>query len=183
MSGKVEEQIISIFNRDITQLLSINQISKILKKAYPHINSKVNQMISEQVLSKTNIGRSYFCSINLESSKSIALLSLAESEKKIEDGLKKELKNIKSEFLIYTVFMAKNRVYFVLDHLHDREAIKKKLKSLKKYELLFFSKDEFKNLVLSKPGILVETVVLYSPEKYYELLSEINKQLIGKVMF
>ena len=82
IGNRLEKEILGIFDRDIYSLLSINQISKKLHKAYPYINAKVNELIKEGVLNKSQIGRSYLCSLNLNSEKTIALLSLMGTEKK-----------------------------------------------------------------------------------------------------
>ena len=73
IGNKLELDIIRIFNRDITALLSINQIAHKLKKAYPHINAKVNDLINEGILNKRQIGRSYLCSVNLDNDKCVEL--------------------------------------------------------------------------------------------------------------
>ena len=35
-----------------------------------------------------------------------------------------ELSKITKEFRIYTIFLSKKKIYFVLDHIHDKEAIR-----------------------------------------------------------
>jgi hypothetical protein len=188
IGNKLELEIIGLFNRDINLLLSINQIAKKLNKAYPYINSKVNDLIKEGILNKVEVGRSYLCSINLENEKAIVLLSLNEIYKK-EKQLKKtpkaqhllqELKSIKQQFKTYTVYLEKKQLTFVLDHIHDKEAIKNNYKEIKKFDLIFLTKTEFHNTILNNISVLKNKTVLYSPETYFELLNEIKDQLIGK---
>lgn len=184
IGNKLELKIIEIFNRDITLFLSINQIAKKLNKAYPHINTKVNEFIKEGIFNKVQIGRSYLCSINLESTKAVALLMLNDAIKK-ESFLKKqttkfaeELNIIAREFRVYTIFLSRNKIYFVLDHIHDKEAIKITSKELRKSDLVFLSKSEFHSQIIHDKSLLNKTI-LYSSQKYYELLNEIKAQLFN----
>ncbi|MCM2325095.1 MAG: hypothetical protein NDI94_01410 [Candidatus Woesearchaeota archaeon] len=185
VAGKVEQEIIGVFSRDITQLLSINRISKILNKAYPHINGIVNSLIKEDVLQKKQIGKSCMCSINLESSKAVALLSLVGSQKKedVKKNIESELILLQKKFRIYTIFSREKSIYFVLDHIYDSEAIKKQAKSLKRFNLVFYSVQDFQSSILKTPSLVVDNVILYSSEKYYELINDIRSELMGRVMF
>jgi len=188
VTGKVETQIIDIYNRDISQDLSIHKISKILNKSYPNIYSNVTQLIDEEVLNKTHISNSFLCSINLNSPKALALLSLNEAEK-TNKFLKKspkeyqELKKLEQEFKIYTIFYSKKKLYFVLDHIHDKSAIKTNVKSLKKFDLKFFSIEDFKENILADTTLLKEKIILYQTEKYHEIVNSVMSELLGQVIF
>ena len=185
IGNKLELRIIELFNSDITLLLSINQIAKKLNKAYPHINTKVNQLIKEEIFNKVQVGRSYLCSINLDNTKAVALLALNDAIKK-ESFLKKlnkefsdELNKISKEFRIYTIFLSNKKIYLVLDHIHDKEAIKIISKELKKFDLVFLSKSEFHEQVIHDKNLLLDKTILYASQKYYELLNEIKLQLFN----
>ncbi len=182
IGNKLELRIIELYNRDITLLLSINQIAKKLNKAYPHINTKVNEFIKEGIFNKVQVGRSYLCSINLENPKAVALLMLNDAINK-ESFLKKqstkfseELNKISKEFKIYTIFISNSKIYIILDHIHDKEAIKIISHELKKFDLIFLSKHEFQTHIIHDKSLLDKTI-LYSSQKYYELLNEIKTQL------
>jgi hypothetical protein len=185
--SKVGQEIIGIFNRNINATLSINQIAKILKKAYPNINNTTNTLIDENILNKNHEGRSYQCSINLENEKALLLLSLNEVRKK-EKYLKKikkskqfleEIKEIKTEFNVYTIFAHKTKLYFVLDHIYDKEAIKNKFSAIKQFKLVFLSKDEFSELIHYEP--VKNQIIFYAPKKYFELIQEAHHKKIEVV--
>ncbi|MEM2138667.1 MAG: hypothetical protein QXM96_00775 [Candidatus Woesearchaeota archaeon] len=183
IGNKLEKEIISIFNRDISSFLSINQIAKELNKAYPNINNKVNSLIKEGILTKIVAGKSYLCTINLENEKAIALLTLNESEKKQKykgkiENLLLEIKDIKNRFNILTIILHNNSLIVVLDYLNDQEAIKNLYKEIKRFNLIFFDKTSFQQYLLKNKSVLSEFVILYSYEKYYELLSQIKNNLI-----
>ena len=89
-----------------------------------------------------------------------------------------ELNKISKEFKIYTIFLSKNSIYLVLDHIHDKEAIKIISKELKKFDLVFLSKTEFHEQILHDKNLLDKTI-LYSSQKYYELLNEVRAQLFN----
>lgn len=186
--SKVEQDVIELFNRDITQILSINQIAKSLEKAYPHINSKVNSLIELKVLNKMQAGRSCLCSLNLQSSLAVALLSFDEALKKQKlekkhSQISIEIEKIVKKFKVYTVFLSGKKIYFVLDHIYDKEAIKKISGFPKKIEQEFLTLNDFQNLLLEEPGLLKNKIVIYSCEKFYELADEIFPKLLNQVMF
>ena len=186
--SKVEQDVIELFNRDITQLLSINQIAKLLGKAYPHINSKVNNLIALNVLNKMEAGRSYLCSLNLKNSLTIALLSLDEAVKKqkLEKKhlkLTKEIRLIQKKFNIHTIIHSRRKLIFVLDHIYDKEAIKKFAKSLKSINSEYYTKKDFQDHIKTNILILKNKTVVYSCEKFYDILDEIMPEIMVKVMF
>jgi DNA-binding Lrp family transcriptional regulator len=186
VGSKLEREIIGIFNRDICAFLSINQISKKLNKAYPHINAKVNELLEEGILTKYEIGRSYQCSINLNNEKAVALLTLNESEKKEQaiskiknnKALSDELLSIRKQFKVFTIILNKDELIFVLDYLYDREAIKNMSHQLSQFDLIFLGREDFKKYALENIRHQNDWVILYSCEKYFELLSEIKESLI-----
>ncbi|MEM4397307.1 MAG: hypothetical protein QW757_01625 [Candidatus Woesearchaeota archaeon] len=201
MTGnKLEKDIIEIFNRDISSFYTINQISKKLNKAYPYINNKVNSLIKEGILTKIVAGKSYLCTINLDSEKAIALLTLNEAEKKEKEIKNKKIKNIiseikeiKNKFSIYTILYynsfnekeneketLKETIIFVLDYINDKEAIKNSYPILNKFNLIFFEIDSFENYLVKNYHLISKFIVLYSYEKYYEILNEIKNKLLLK---
>lgn len=186
--SKVEQDVIGLFNRDITQLLSINQIAKLLGKAYPHINSKVNNLIKLKVLNKMETGRSYLCSLNLKNSLTIAMLGLDEAEKKqkLEKKFPKiadDLETVQRKFNIRTIAYSKNKLIFVLDHIYDKEAIQKIAKSFKTVEQEYYTKDDFSEYVKYNDRLLKNKTVVYSCEGFYTIVDEILPDLMSKVMF
>jgi len=186
--SKVGQEIIGIFNRDISASLSINQMAKILKKAYPNVNNTANNLIDENILNKNQEGHSYQCSINLENEKALLLLSLNEIMKK-EKYLKKikkprefleEIKEIKTKFKIHTIFVHSKKLYFILDHIYDQEAIKNKFSAIKQFKLVFMSKEDFAEFL--KSGQDKNPVIFYAPKRYYELVNENHHKKIEVVV-
>jgi DNA-binding Lrp family transcriptional regulator len=187
--NRLEKEIIGIFNNEITSVLSINQIAKKLKKAYPHINHKVNELIEEGILKKTVAGRSILCSINIENEKAVLLLSLNEIEKRerhskrLSSELLEEISKIRKSFKVYTILIQNKCITFVLDHLYDKEAIKNGFSKIKEFELRFFSKDEFLETALKDNSLTSGQVILYSPATYFEFISQIKGELVMRAMF
>ena len=185
IGNKLELNIIGLFNRDISLLLSINQIAKKLNKAYPHINAKVNELIEQGILNKVQVGRSYLCSINLNDDKAVILLSLNEAIKKDKllqqpsnKKLLEEISLIKNNFKVYTIFILGKKLIFVLDHIYDKEAIKNKFNQIKKFQLEFFTKQEFQDKAFADNSMLKDHIILYSPVVYYELFQRVHSRLI-----
>ena len=187
--SKVGQEIIGIFNRDIFASLSINQMAKILKKAYPNVNTTSNNLIKENILNKLQAGHSYRCSINLESEKALLLLSLNEVEKR-ERYLKtvkkpkqflEEIREIKKSFNIYTIFAHSAKLYFVLDHIYDKEAIKNSFSVIKQFKLVFLTRSEFTDSIRQEPK--KNPVIFYAPKKYFELVQDsriLEKEVVAE---
>ncbi|NTV24509.1 MAG: hypothetical protein HGA85_09195 [Nanoarchaeota archaeon] len=180
VTGRLELEIIDLFERDISQVFSINEIAKTLGKSYPSVNLKVSSLIDEEVITKNQVGRSYLCHVNLKNQKTIALLSLIQSSKLHESKLKTlepEVQKLLEVFDIYTVFHCKERLYFVLGHIYDQEAIKKYSRRIAKEKTVFYTKEEFCRAVLAEQAILTEKTILYSASKYYEFVDRIVSEI------
>jgi DNA-binding Lrp family transcriptional regulator len=186
--NKLENEILGVFSSNIYAMLSINQISKKLNRAYPYINSKVNELIEDGILDKIQIGHSYQCSINFSNEKAVALLTLNDVEKKNEtlhklkshNRLLEDLLSIRKEFKIITILLKGKSLFFILDYLHDQEAIKNLYPGLKEYDLVFYDKKSFQQYLLHNKSKIYDFSVLYSHEKYFEILGEIKDQMIFK---
>jgi hypothetical protein len=185
IGNELELKIVSIFNRDITGMYSINQISKILKKAYPHINKKVNDLISENVLKKIVIGRSYLCSINLNNEKAIVLLTLnkinekdgfIKKNKKIK-SIVKDIKKIRLNYKVHTIFSYDTKLFFVLDYKNDDESILSNHPEIKNQDPNFLSVENFYEKILEDKSLIQDSIIMYSHEKYFELIQNIEDKL------
>jgi hypothetical protein len=82
IGNRLEQDIIKVFQDNITETYSINALSKILRKAYPYINKKTNFFIKEEVLRKINLGNSYQCFLNLRSEKTKIFMMMNELNKR-----------------------------------------------------------------------------------------------------
>lgn len=89
IGNQLELSIIGLYSDDLTSGFTILQISKLLKKAYPYINRKVNEFIFEGILIRTIVGKSYLCHLNIENSQTTILLTLIQL-KKLEAKLANE---------------------------------------------------------------------------------------------
>lgn len=176
LTGRLELEIIDIFSKDISSEYTINQISKILDRAYPNINNKVNSLIKEDVLSSKTVGRSCLCKVNLTSDKAILLMSLNEIVKRdkfIESSkdakeLLKEIHSIASKFFVHTIFFHEKKLYFVLDHIFDKEAIKKRYVAVRKKKPIFLNLEEFLSMEVKNPTFL------HAPHEFYTLRGRIR---------
>ncbi|MBN1502353.1 hypothetical protein JW930_02315 [Candidatus Woesearchaeota archaeon] len=185
IEDSVDLQIVELYNRDITALYSINQISKKLKKAYPYINKRANRLISKGILKKVTIGRSYLCSINLKSDSARAYLMLNEiknkntlyKKNKLLSKIGYEITKLIAEFKVYSVYYADDSIIFLLDHIHDNEAIKRKCSILTQFNPIFFEIKDFEEEVLQNKKLIKDKIVLYGYEKFFEVLSTVEEQL------
>ncbi len=97
---KLELKIVDLLARNTERKFTINGIAKSLKEYYSFVHRTVNRLIKDSVITKEKAGKSYLCSINLGSEKTVALMQLSEIEKKNEFyNSNKELKVILEDFV------------------------------------------------------------------------------------
>jgi len=191
IGNKLEQEIISLYTKDISSLYSINQIAGKLGKKYPYINKKVTLLIKNQIFKKTISGRSYLCSLNLNNEETIYLLILNEirkkkAELKINPSLEKliqYIKKIKILLLLDLVMKVNNKLIFVFDKEEDKQQFKKRalLKSVitdpKIKDIIIYSKQEFLNQLIIDKELQENHIILQGYEKYYDFLREIEDEL------
>ncbi|MBN1896679.1 MAG: nucleotidyltransferase domain-containing protein [Candidatus Aenigmarchaeota archaeon] len=100
---KLELKIVDLLARNVERKFTINEIAKSLEEYYSFVHRTVNKLIKDNVITKEKAGKSYLCSLNLETEKTIALVNLSEIEKKNDlYNSNKELKIILDDFVKMT---------------------------------------------------------------------------------
>jgi hypothetical protein len=175
IGNDLEIEIIELYRKDITRLLSINQIAKELKKTYPYIHKKMTSFLKEGIFSQTKIGNSLLCSINLDNEDAIILLSINESlnkkktlekNKNLELLSKKLLENTNEEFMqqFQTIIYSKDRILFVIQDSQRKEALKEELKKKLNKDFGKELKTEPKKLLKSKKDKSNNSKKAYNPD-------------------
>jgi len=90
---KLELRIVDFLARNLERIFTINEIAKALIQYYSFVNRVIGRLANEGIIKITKAGKSHLCSLDLNSEKTFALLSLAEIEKK--EHLLKENKKLK----------------------------------------------------------------------------------------
>jgi hypothetical protein len=67
-------EILRAFSTDLNIELTINQISKIIKKSYAYTNKYTHELIKEDILKTKKIGSAILCSLNYDNNNTIAAL-------------------------------------------------------------------------------------------------------------
>ncbi len=70
--------------------LTINQLSKAIKKSYAYTNKYAHEMIHEGILNKKEVGHSILCTLNFRNKNvlaSLVFLSMSESDYKGKEGI------------------------------------------------------------------------------------------------
>ncbi|MBU1975033.1 MAG: hypothetical protein KKG59_01375 [Nanoarchaeota archaeon] len=181
VGNTLEQEIIGLYNADMTAAYSINEIATRLKKKYPYINKKVSRLIEKKVLNKTVIGRSYLCSINLDCDEAILLLSYNDMESKREFlGKNKKLASFldhldtnKKRFLIKACVFINDVLIVVTDG--SALALAAQALKPKSQKTMFLDEDMFLSYLVDHAN--KDHVVLYSFERYYEYIKEIEGKL------
>ncbi len=187
IGNKLEQEIISLYSKDISSLYSINQIAHKLGKKYPYINKKVTLLIKNNIFRKTIIGRSYLCSLNLKNDETIYLLILNEIHKKASE-LKQnpELQQVidyidkaKRIINLQLVLKSRDRILFVLDKPEEKEQFEKAIlkQVIKDYKTEIHTKESFLKEMLKTKELHEKHTILQGYEKYYEYIREIEDEL------
>ena len=187
IGNELEQEIISLYSKDISSLYSINQIAHRLGKKYPYINKKVTILIKNKIFKKTIIGRSYLCSLNLKNDETIYLLILNEIRKKkaeleFDTNLPAVLEYIdkaKKIINLQLVIKSKERILFVLPTTEDKEQFEKALvkQVMHNYKTQIQTQEEFLKELLKNKELQEKHVILHGYEKYYEYIREIEDEL------
>lgn len=90
---KLELRIVDFLARNLERSFTINEIAKALVRYYSFVNRVIGRLANEGIIKITKAGKAHLCSLDLNSEKTFALLSLAEIEKK--EHLLKENKKLK----------------------------------------------------------------------------------------
>ena len=187
IGNELEQEIISLYSKDISSLYSINQIAHKLGKKYPYINKKVTLLIKNNIFRKTVIGRSYLCSLNLRNDETVYLLILNEIHKKTSElkqshelqGVMEYVEKARKLINLQLVLKSKGRIIFVLDKPEDKEQFEKAVvkQAMKDYETEIHSKESFLKELLKNKEIHEKHTILHGYEKYYEYIREIEDEL------
>jgi len=168
IENKLEKDIISLYDNNLVNLFSINQIANKLGKKYPYINKKVNELLDQKILNKIVVGKSYLCSLNFENDKTIILLSLLELNKKKRqsfENFENFVNKTRLEITIHCIIKFNNRILFVVEDLRDRRKIEREFKGT-----LVVDKREFLDLLGDEKQLFINHTVIYGREKFFELL-------------
>lgn len=168
VENKLEQEIIQLYDTNLVNLFSINEISKKLNKKYPYINKKVTSLIEEGILNKIVVGRSYLCSLNLQNDKTIILLSLNEINKRCKAKMP-EIETFVSknniQFSIISVVKSDDSTIFIVNDLKVRMMIQRAFE-----DAIVVNKDEFTSLLFEDPEIFRKHVVVYGHQNFFEMI-------------
>lgn len=174
MKNKLVKDIIGLYDDNLVNLFSINQIATKLKKKYPYINKKVTGLINEKILNKIVVGKSYLCSLNFKNPETLLLLSLQELEKKknVDTGKIEEfISKNQLDVTIHSIIKYNKKLLFVIENLKDRRKIEREFE-----KCLIVDKKEFLDLLSEEKKLFTNHTILYGTEKFFELLKiELNE--------
>lgn len=173
MNERLVQEIIGLYNDDIGGTFSISEIARRLKRAYPYIHRKVTGLLSQGILTEVVIGKSRLCSINLANDDAILLLSLNESRRKRE-LLKKEpkLKTLLHSLEgtapnVAAIIRAKGELIIIADQLFEHRIPGARVMASAAFKEFYLQDDEARRT----------HVVLYSFEKYFAIIKDIQGKL------
>lgn len=166
--------IIALYDSNLLNLFSINEISKRLGKKYPYVNKKVTSLIEEGILQKITIGRSHLCSLNLENEKTILLLSLNEMNKHAPDKkkVKEFIRRYNLGFTVYSVVKYEDKLVFILNNLRERRKIENHFDNA-----IALDESEFLDMMAEDSSLFSNHIVLYGYERFFELITNAREEL------
>lgn len=175
MFGKdLDQEIIGLYDSNLLNLFSINEISKRLGKKYPYINKKVTSLIEKGILKKIVVGRSHLCSLNLENERTILLLALNEINKQTNDTkvIKDFIKKHNLDLTIHSVVKFQDKSIFILNNLRDRRKIERFFENA-----IALDKTEFIDMLIEDSSLFSEHTVVYGYERFFELITFAREEL------
>ena len=174
VENRLEQQIIQLYDTNLVNLFSINQISKQLKKKYPYINKKVSELISKDIIKKIVVGRSYLCSLNLENPKTVVLLALNEMGKKKPTNAAEIIsyaeKN-KLTLIVLTIIESNKKLLFVVDNISDRRPIQRQFPDAE-----VIDKQGLLDMLSDNNELFRSHTIIYGYENFFSLMKiELNE--------
>lgn len=175
-----ELETISIFSKDLTLNLTINQISKQLNKSYAFTNKYVRNFLDEGILTKRIVGSAILCSLNYSNEKTLGLLMLNSIDNKMvyvsksNSKILQTISLLKSAPTIKSIFIKNNKTYIVCDQKELVQTHIKKLGkqiSLKQSDIILFDTNEFQLNV--KELELNKIIIMEGYEVFWKLISDI----------
>jgi hypothetical protein len=162
--------IVGLYKENYVNVLSINEISKLLGKRYPFVHKKVKELIKEDILKSFNLGRAMLCSLNLENEFARHFLSFAnlklKSTKDVEDL------NIENfEFIVAKYKKRVIKIYVISDK------IKNNLNDAN--EIIFMNKEAFIDELINDEEFYKNHFVIKGFERFIEVIAK-NKQKLQK---
>ncbi|MBN1503417.1 hypothetical protein JW930_07800 [Candidatus Woesearchaeota archaeon] len=167
-------EVIGLLSKEYNRELTINQISKYIKKSYAFTNKYVRELIDQEILAKKFVGSAILCSLNFYNENTIGLLILSSINNKIlyfkkltPDKRAKIAGFIDSieDTHHHLVYMKDNRITIVAEDKAQFNAIK-----LGGFEIEVLNKTEFK-LSVSKIDYS-KLVILKNHEAYWRLVGK-----------
>jgi hypothetical protein len=188
IGNKLEQDIISVFEENLTETFSINSISKKLKKSYPNINKKSHFLLKEGILGKIDIGKSYQCFLNLNNDKAKIFLAMIEINKKDALIVKNphfrdiilELFQLAKKFGIETIVMHKKNLIFISQEHYDKEDVLEQTLLTQQFNIIFLNRKDFQEQFLVNNDLQKYHHVLLNTENYVNIISELNDVLLTK---
>ncbi|MBR9675592.1 hypothetical protein GOV05_01135 [Candidatus Woesearchaeota archaeon] len=171
-----ELETISLFSKDLTLNLTINQISKELKKSYAFTNKYVREFLDKGILSKKIVGSAVLCSLNYSNEKTLGLLMLNSIEdktqflKKIDASTKKVVGLLKEAPGLLSLFITKNEYFLVCEDKERANTYLSKIGGAAKPKITLLEKNEFK--IGFRSINLKNTIIMEGYEKFWKLISE-----------
>ncbi len=186
MISKLDQQILSTLLNHLDRRLSINQIAQILKKSYPNIYNKTNELIDLKLLKKEKIGKATVCRLNIENDLLRNILSHMDIIKRDElmhdspflTKIAESLDSASPSIGIITAFSFEGMVGICIQKSESKAELESFLLSrLSKQDcskIIIFDKKSLMNYVV--PEIISKKIILSNPDNYYRLLSEIKSE-------
>lgn len=169
-----ELETISIFSKDLTLNLTINQISKELNKSYAFTNKYIREFLSQGILTKKVVGSAILCSLNFTNENTLGLLMMNSIHNKIEfvnkapKKLLNEFNIIKNIPSIKSILYSKSKFIIICE---DKKIVDKHVKGFKGLSVTLLDQNEFQ---LNMRGLdLDKTIIMEGYEAFWKLISEV----------
>lgn len=174
--------ITAFLGHNIAEPLNISQISREIGAAYPHTYNAVSELIDEHILIAKTIGKSRYCTLNLESDRARSLLGTSFVEHKESRLTTKNLQNLNQEIrrlslIEPSILAAIFHENFVQIVITDKSKTRTILKNTAIPNISFLTPKELQNSLLNSLDLL-DGVVLFGSDRLLLLVHPIQQQLM-----
>jgi len=165
-----QSSIISVLSKGFNRELTINQLSKSIKKSYAFTNQHAHALMKSNILNRKAVGSAILCLLNLKNEETIAHLvfnSMGE-RKRFLDTLPEQkrvtLNDLLSKLEDKCVFLEKNKITIISE---SKESLAAKLSG---YSIITITRSEFERRIKSID--FEGLVILANHEQFWNMIAK-----------
>ncbi|MBN1793046.1 hypothetical protein JW826_05170 [Candidatus Woesearchaeota archaeon] len=173
-------RIISALSQELDRELTINQLSKIIKKSYAFTNKHVHELAKQGILTQKAIGSAIVCRLNYANEQAIGLLTYNSINQKADrlkalpkskgEEVESASRKLEGEH-VQTAFLRDSKIVVVTRDQEVAKALKSKFQESKASQVQVITTDEFERQ--GRKLNLREVTIIHNHELFWRLIARI----------